>query len=70
MKEGEISEPISVGTDYYILKLAKKYTPGVDKMPVPSEKEISLMLENKKLEEVASKYMRDLRNKAVIERNA
>ena len=70
MKEGEVSEPILVGTDYYILKLTKKYTPGVDKMPVPSEKEISLMLENKKLEEVASKYMRDLRNKAVIERNA
>lgn len=70
MKEGEVSEPILIGTDYYILKLTKKYTPGVDKMPVPSEKEISLMLENKKLEEVASKYMRDLRNKAVIERNA
>jgi len=49
MKEGEVSEPILIGTDYYILKLTKKYTPGVDKMPVPSEKEISLMLENKKL---------------------
>lgn len=70
MKEGEVSEPILIGSDYYILKLTKKYTPGVDKMPVPSEKEISLMLENKKLEEVASKYMRDLRNKAVIDRNA
>ena len=70
MKEGEISDPISLGTDYYILKLNKKYTPGVDKMPVPSEKEISRMLENKKMEEVANKYLRDLRNKAVIERKA
>ena len=70
MKEGEVSDAISIGTDYYILKLNKKYTPGVDEMPVPSEKEISRMLENKKMEEVASKYLRDLRNKAVIERKA
>ena len=70
MKEGEVSEPIAVGTDYYILKLTKKYTPGVDKMPVPKESEVLRMLENQKLEETASKYMRDLRNKAVIDRNA
>ena len=70
MQEGEVSDPIVIGTDYYILKLNKKYTPGVDKMPVPSEKEIMRMLENKKMEEVASKYLRDLKNKAVIERKA
>jgi parvulin-like peptidyl-prolyl isomerase len=70
MKEGEISDAIVLGTDYYILKLQKKYTPGVDKMPVPSEAQILRMLENKKMEEVANKYLRDLRNKAVIERKA
>jgi len=68
MREGQISDPISVGTDYYILKLEKKYTPGIDKMPTPQESEIKKMLENKKLEEIANKYMRDLRNKAIIER--
>lgn len=70
MKEGEVSNPILVGTDYYILKLQKKYTPGVDKMPTPSEKEIMRMLESKRTEDVANKYMRDLRNKAVVERKA
>ncbi len=70
MKEGEVSAPIAVGTDYYILKLVKKYTPGVDKMPVPSEAEVKSLLENKKVEEIASKYLRDLRNKAVVERKS
>ena len=70
MKEGDVSEPILVGSDYYILKLEKKYTPGVDKMPIPSQKEVKEMLENKKMEEVAEKYLRDLRNKAIIERKA
>ena len=66
MKEGEISNPISYGAEYYILRLEKKYTPGIDKAPIPNEKEIRKMLENKKLEEVAEKYIRDLRNKAII----
>lgn len=70
MKEGEVSNAIVVGSDYYILKLEKKYTPGVDKMPNPSEDEIRKMLENKKFEEIANKYLRDLRNKAIIERKA
>lgn len=70
MKEGEVSNAIAVGSDYYILKLEKKYTPGVDKMPNPSEDEIRKMLENKKFEDIANKYLRDLRNKAIIERKA
>lgn len=70
MKEGEVSDAVLVGSDYYILKLEKKYTPGVDKMPIPSETEVKEMLENKKLEEVAEKYLRDLRNKAIIDRKA
>lgn len=67
MKEGDISNPIFLGNDYYILKLEKKYNPKVDKAPMPDEKEIKLMLENKKTEEIANKYLRDLRNKAIIE---
>lgn len=67
MKEGDISNPIFLGNDYYILKLEKKYNPKVDKAPIPDEKEIKLMIENKKTEEIANKYLRDLRNKAIIE---
>ncbi len=70
MKEGEVSDAVLLGSDYYILKLEKKYTPGVDKMPIPSEEEVKEMLENKKLEEIAEKYLRDLRNKAIIDRKA
>lgn len=68
MKEGAISNPIAVGNDYYILKLEKIYTPGSDKAPMPNENEVKAMLQNKKMEETAAKYIRDLRNKAIIER--
>ena len=70
MKKGDISEPILIGADYHIVKLNEKYTPGVDKMPVPSENEIRQILENKKVESIANKYLRDLRNKAIINRKA
>ena len=70
MKQGDISGPILIGADYHILKLQEKYTPGVDRMPVPSENEIRHILENKKVEEIANKYLRDLRNKAIINRKA
>ena len=70
MKKGDISEPILIGADYHIVKLNEKYTPGVDKMPVPSENEIRQILENKKVEGIANKYLRDLRNKAIINRKA
>lgn len=68
MNEGAVSNPIKLGSDYYILRLEKVYRPGVDKAPVPSEAEIKNMLENKKMEEIAAKYIRDLRQKAVIDR--
>jgi len=70
MKEGEISNPIYIGKDVYILKLEKVYVPGVDKAPIINEDEIRRMLENKKMEEIAEKYIRDLRNKAIINRKA
>ena len=68
MKEGDISNPITLGKDVYILKLEKVYIPGVDKAPDMSESEIKNMLKSKKMEEVAEKYIRDLRNKAIINR--
>ena len=70
MKEGEVSNPINLGKDVYILKLEKVYVPGVDKAPSIDKEEIRQMLENKKMEEVAEKYIRDLRNKAIINRRA
>ncbi len=70
MKTGDVSDAITVGTDYYILKLEKRYTPGVDKPPLPTDDEVRQLLQNKKMEEIATKYLRDLRNKAIIERKA
>lgn len=70
MKAGTISNPIALGQDYYILRLEKVYVPGVDKAPVLEEKQVREMLENKKMEETAEKYIRDLRNKAIINRKA
>lgn len=70
MKAGAISNPIALGQDYYILRLEKVYVPGVDKAPVLEEKQVREMLENKKMEETAEKYIRDLRNKAIINRKA
>lgn len=68
MKEGNISDPILLGTDYYILRLEKVYRPGTDKAPEVTEAEVKNMLENKKTDEVATKYLRDLRNRAIINR--
>ena len=68
MKEGGISDPIPLGSDYYILRLEKRYRPEVDKAPVPDAATVRKMLESKKMEETATKYLRDLRNQAIIER--
>lgn len=66
MKEGDISNPISLGSDYYILRLDKVYRPGIDKAPEVNETEIRNMLISKKTEEMAAKYLKDIRNKAVV----
>ena len=68
MKEGGISDPIPLGSDYYILRLEKRYRPEVDKAPVPDAATVRKMLESKQMEETATKYLRDLRNQAIIER--
>lgn len=68
MKEGDVSNPIAYGNDYYILKLDKIFDPQRDAKSFPSKKEIRAYLQNKKLEEFSIKYLRDLRNKALIEK--
>ena len=68
MKVGQISQPVKVGTDYYILKLQGIYRPGIDKAPSTNEQEVRQLLQSQKTEALAQKYIRDLRNKAVIER--
>ncbi len=67
MKKGAVSSPISVGSDFYILKLEKIYRPGIDTPPSTNPDEIRELLRSKKLEEIANKYIRDLRQQAVIE---
>lgn len=68
LKEGGVTNPILYGNDYYILKLEKIFNPKTDVDSLPSKKQVRNYLENKKLEEFAIKYMKDLRNKALIEK--
>lgn len=67
MKPGEISEPISVGDGYYILKLQKTFDPEKDKPELPSENEMRVFLQNQKMEAISKKLLQDLRQQAVIE---
>ena len=67
MKEGEVSDPINVNGDFYILKLNKIFDPNKDETPVLSEIEIRNFLENKKMEDIANQTLQNLRQKAIIE---
>lgn len=68
MKDGEVSDPIAYGNDYYIYKLERTFNPETDAKVLPTRKEIVSYLENKKLEEFSNKYMKDLRSHALIEK--
>lgn len=67
MKEGDISDPIEIGGNFYILKLARAFRPEKDKASVPSEEEMRAFLEKKKLEEFANRHLKKLRQSAIIE---
>jgi len=67
MKEGEISDPIQIGDDFYILKLVQIYDPKRDKPKLPTKDEMRKFLENKRLEEVSAKLLHNIRQRAVIE---
>lgn len=68
MKEGDVSDPIAYGKDFYILKLEKIFNPATDKQKIPSRLEVKNFLENKKLEEYSSRYIKNLRSRALIEK--
>ena len=68
LKAGEVSDPIAYGNDYYIFKMDRIFNPETDAKTLPTRKEIVSFLENKKLEEMATKYMKDLRSRALIEK--
>lgn len=68
LKDGEVSNPVAYGNDYYIFKMEKVFNPVTDAKSLPSKKEVKAYLENKKLEEFSSKYIKDLRNRALIEK--
>lgn len=48
MKEGEVSDPIQIGNEFYILKLVQVYNPKRDKPKLPSKEEMKKFIENKK----------------------
>ncbi|MBP5353057.1 MAG: peptidylprolyl isomerase [Alphaproteobacteria bacterium] len=68
LKPGQVSNPILYGNNYYILKLEQVYDPNSGKQTMPSRKEIQVFLQNKKMEELSEKYMKDLRSRALIEK--
>lgn len=67
MKEGEVSDPIQIGNEFYILKLVQVYNPKRDKPKLPSKEEMKKFMENKKMEEISVKHLHNVRQRAVIE---
>lgn len=68
LKEGEVSNPVLYGNDYYIFKLEKIFHPDLDKDAKLSRDGVRKFLQNKKLEDYSIKYIKDLRNRALIEK--
>ncbi|MBQ8750695.1 MAG: SurA N-terminal domain-containing protein [Alphaproteobacteria bacterium] len=68
LKEGGVSKAILYRNEYYIFRLDKVYKPGAKEKELPSEDEVRKFIENRKSDEIANKYIRDLRNKAVVEK--
>lgn len=67
MKPGDVSNPIKVGQDYYILKLEKIFDPKRDKAETPTQENVKKFLEDRRMEEVAARHLQNLRQAAVIE---
>ncbi len=68
LKEGQVSSAIPYQADFYIFRMDKIYDPKRDKQEMPSKDEVRTFIENRKIEEMANKYIRDLRNRAVVEK--
>lgn len=67
MKEGDVSDAVKIGENFYIIKLEKLFDPKKDKPEIPTKEEMRKFLENKKMEEFSAKYLHNMRQKAVIE---
>lgn len=68
LKEGQVSQAIPYRSDYYIFKMDKVYDPRKAKQKMPEEEEVRTFIRNRKSDEMANKYIRDLRHKAVVEK--
>lgn len=68
LKEGQVSKAISYRADYYIFRMDKIYNPKQNKQELPSEDEVRKFIQNRKTDAQANKYIRDLRNRAVVEK--
>lgn len=68
LKEGQVSKPVAYGNDYYIFKLEKIFHPDMDKNAELSRDGVRQFLQNKKLEDYSIKAIKDLRNRALIEK--
>ena len=68
LKEGQVSNAIPYRADYYIFKMDKIYNPQLNKQELPTEDEVRNFIKSRKVDEMANKYVRDLRNRAVVEK--
>lgn len=68
LKKGQVSNAVLYRSDYYIFKMDKVYDPKSNKQDMPSEEEVRTFIKDRKVDEQANKYIRDLRNRAVVER--
>ena len=69
LKEGQVSTAIPYRADYYIFKMDRVYDPKKAEQKVPDDEEVRKFIQNRKTDELANKYIRDLRNRAVVEKS-
>lgn len=67
MSPGEVSDAILIGDGYYILKLLQVFDPAQNPDFTPNQEEISVLLENQKMEAISKKLLQNLKQKAIIE---
>ena len=65
---GKVSNAVLYRNEYYIFKMDKIYNPKQNKKDMPKEEEVRAFIKNRKTDAQANKYIRDLRNRAVVER--
>lgn len=68
LKEGQVSEAVPYRADFYIFKMDKQYDPKKADQKMPDDDEVRKFIQNRKHDEMANKYIRDLRNHAVVEK--